>query len=51
MPNDHPRFHFRLDKKGVDWASPEMLVITMLAILLGLFFLYFTWKKLGGLAP
>jgi hypothetical protein len=41
----------KYDKKGVDWASPEMLVITMLAILLGLLFLYFAWKKLGGLAP
>lgn len=51
MPNDHTRVRFRMDKKGVDWASPEMLVITMLAILLGLLFLYFAWKTLGGLGP
>ncbi|MFH0701886.1 MAG: hypothetical protein V2A62_05635 [Candidatus Woesearchaeota archaeon] len=41
-----------MNRKGVDWASPEMIVIIILSLLLlGAFFYFFIWKKIGGILP
>ena len=40
----------KLNKKGVDWASPEMIILIVLSLLLiGAFFYLFIWKKVGGI--
>ena len=41
----------KFNKKGVDWASPSTLVVILLAILLGLAFLYYVWQLKSRLAP
>ena len=39
---------FPKGKKAVDWFSPQMLTILILAVLLGFLFLLFVYKKIGG---
>jgi len=39
------------EKKAVDWASPQTLVVTILAILLGIGLLYAVWKLRGTIMP
>ncbi len=41
----------KLYNKAVDWSSPGTLVIFVLAILLGLAFLFFIWKLQRGVTP
>ncbi|MBS3123608.1 hypothetical protein J4437_03145 [Candidatus Woesearchaeota archaeon] len=36
-----------INKKGVDWTSPQTLAILLLSLLLGLAFLYFVWQLRG----
>ena len=39
------------EKKAVDWASPQTLVVTILAILLGIGLLYAVWKLRCTIMP
>ena len=41
----------QLNKKGVDWSNPQTLVVVVLAIILGLTFLYLVWNLRGRLMP
>jgi len=40
-----------LNKKAVDWLSPTMLVVIILAILLGLSLFLYIWKLKKGILP
>lgn len=37
-----------MNRKGVDWSSPETIVLIVLSILLiSAFFYFVVWKKIG----
>jgi len=42
---------FKMNKKGVEWKSPEFIVVLILTILVGIAFIYFLLKLQGRVAP